>query len=192
MNNRQAIHCEDKEAVLPFRTKNRIVNLLFQNRELTSTTYRGTLICFLAISLIFLALSIFFFVAVAGVVEVRQQYYSTSNSDCLLNTQCAVSFQVDKAMAAPVYLMYELGRAYLYRRQLLSEPPQVYPVQKQLPARRQRHRLPPGPDMLALHHQRRLQVLHQLERNRPRPHRHRQSLRVHRYSPPYRSLHFLQ
>jgi hypothetical protein len=72
-------------------------------------TYRKTIVCFLVIFFIFLAFSIFFFVAVSNVVEVRRQYYAPQNSNCTIGTSCNVSFTIPFTMTQPVYFMYELG-----------------------------------------------------------------------------------
>jgi hypothetical protein len=62
--------------------KNRFINLLFENREIEEVTYHKTIICFFIVFFLFLGFSIFFFIEISQVVEVKQQYYSTEGNTC--------------------------------------------------------------------------------------------------------------
>jgi hypothetical protein len=65
------------------------------------------------VCLLFLTLSIYFFVDVSKVVEVRQKYYSTSANPCLMGMSCDVRFSISEHMSSPIYFMYELGTSPL-------------------------------------------------------------------------------
>lgn len=58
---------------------------------------------------IFIGFSIFFFIEVSQVIEIKKKYYSPSDTSCNIGDTCTVTFKVTKYMEQPIYFMYELG-----------------------------------------------------------------------------------
>lgn len=55
---------------------------------------------------IFIGFSIFFFIEVSQVIEIKKKYYSPSDTSCSIGDTCTVSFRVTKDMEQPIYFMY--------------------------------------------------------------------------------------
>ena len=76
------------------KVKNKFVNFLFTNSELEEVTFYKTTICFFSLFIITLALSIFLYVEISTVKEIRKEYYTPSGS-CSINTTCTVTIEID-------------------------------------------------------------------------------------------------
>lgn len=78
---------------------NKFVNLLFINTELRETTFKKTIIFYIVMAVLFIALSITLFVVMNQVREASVLYYTPMNKTaCNFGQNCTASITLTKSM----------------------------------------------------------------------------------------------
>jgi len=84
--------------------------------------YKPVVICMTAGGILLLILSIYMFVVISKVTEIEVIYTYSGDQNCKLGQSCVTTFNIEKEMKAPVYLLYKLDDLYQnHRRYMISK-----------------------------------------------------------------------